>query len=84
MNSPLERRKVRLRGLRAAGCVRAPRLQPTDGSRPSSLMVQWQVKPRAVCGAFRRCCGGFSRSPREAAEGTPAPAFQTFPRCAAS
>jgi hypothetical protein len=24
------------------------------------------VKPRAVCGAFRFCCGGFSRSGRAA------------------
>ena len=58
MNSPLEIREVRLRGL--VRCGEVPRAAAT-------LPGEWQVlfrqlKPRAVCEAFRGRCGGFSRS----------------------
>jgi hypothetical protein len=53
MNSPLELREVRLRGLL---------VRHAAGVHQSEVP---QVKPRAVCEAFRCRCGGFSRSRRE-------------------
>jgi hypothetical protein len=50
MNSPLELHEVRLRGLHG---------QAACGERPFAME---QLKPHAVCGAFRSRCGGFSRS----------------------
>jgi hypothetical protein len=56
MNSPLELREVRLRGLRLPHAGQVHR-----GEVP-------QVKPRVVCEAFRSRCGGFSRSGESAAK----------------
>ena len=49
---------------RAPGPWRRPRnlLRPVRCSAGRAETRLVQVKPRAVCGAFRRRCGGFSRS----------------------